>query len=213
MDKREEDEHDMKEQEIELKYKQNSEEIDQSNDGRGKRTGGFCRWKSQVDSLRAWEQVKSSKNISDNENVILWTPPLITFAQTDMFMTQAFLGSLQNARTKIWSILSAEDQQRYSNLATRWLDDAPPSNIQARFTGPTLPINTAINRMASSMSGKIIQDFQAQLFKTCGIQCVVLTAYEHENGRTLSISTCITVYRDVFYFNHWLASGWTKVAE
>ncbi|KAI9429319.1 hypothetical protein BJY52DRAFT_1232631 [Lactarius psammicola] len=69
--------------------------------------------------------------------------------------SQAFLGSLQDATTKIWSTLSAEDQQRYSNLATRWLDDAPPPHIQAR--------------MASSMSGKIIRDFQAQLFKTCGI--------------------------------------------
>ncbi|KAI9451380.1 hypothetical protein BJY52DRAFT_1226698 [Lactarius psammicola] len=45
--------------------------------------------------------------------------------------SQAFLGSLQDATTKIWSTLSAEDQQRYSNLATRWSDDAPPPHIQA----------------------------------------------------------------------------------
>ncbi|KAI9428746.1 hypothetical protein BJY52DRAFT_1200808 [Lactarius psammicola] len=86
--------------------------------------------------------------------------------------SQAFLGSLQDATTKIWSTLSAEDQQRYSNLATRWSDDAPPPHIQAR--------------MASSMSGKIIRDFQAQLFKTCGIRCVVLTAHEHENGSIIT---------------------------
>ncbi|KAI9448886.1 hypothetical protein BJY52DRAFT_1228089 [Lactarius psammicola] len=67
--------------------------------------------------------------------------------------SQAFLGSLYDATTKIWPTLSAENQQRYSNLATRWSDDAPPPNIQAR--------------MASSISGKIIRDFQAQLFKTC----------------------------------------------
>ncbi|KAI9450742.1 hypothetical protein BJY52DRAFT_1227032 [Lactarius psammicola] len=40
--------------------------------------------------------------------------------------------------------------------------------------------------MASSMSGKIIRDFQAQLFKTCGIQCVVLTAHEHKNGSIIT---------------------------
>ncbi|KAI9440221.1 hypothetical protein BJY52DRAFT_1229566 [Lactarius psammicola] len=80
--------------------------------------------------------------------------------------SQAFLGSLQDATTKIWSTLSVEDQQRYSNLATRWSDDAPPPHIQAR--------------MASSMSGKIIQDFQAQLFKT------FLTAHEHENGSIIT---------------------------
>ncbi|KAI9437857.1 hypothetical protein BJY52DRAFT_1230006 [Lactarius psammicola] len=45
--------------------------------------------------------------------------------------SQAFLGSLQDTTTKIWSTLSAEDQQRYSNLAARWLDDAPPPHIQA----------------------------------------------------------------------------------
>ncbi|KAI9432867.1 hypothetical protein BJY52DRAFT_1231737 [Lactarius psammicola] len=66
----------------------------------------------------------------------------------------------------------SENQQRYSNLATRWSDNAPPPHIQAR--------------MASSISGKIIQDFQAQLFKTCGIQYVVLTAHEHENGSIIT---------------------------
>ena len=76
--------------------------------------------------------------------------------------SQAFLGSLQDATTKIWSTLSAEDQQRYSNLATRWSDDAPPPHIQARYLCQIqvhcsdTPINAAINRMASSMSGKII---------------------------------------------------------
>ncbi|KAI9430400.1 hypothetical protein BJY52DRAFT_1232430 [Lactarius psammicola] len=78
----------------------------------------------------------------------------------------------RDATTKIWSTLSVEDQQRYSNLATRWSDDAPPPHIQAR--------------MASSISGKIIRDFQAQLFKTCGIRCVVLTAHEHENGSIIT---------------------------
>ncbi|KAI9437939.1 hypothetical protein BJY52DRAFT_1229914 [Lactarius psammicola] len=117
--------------------------------------------------------------------------------------SQAFLGSLQDATTKIWSTLSVEDQQRYSNLATRWSDDAPPPHIQAR--------------MASFMSGKIIQDFQAQLFKTCGIQCVVLTAHEHENGsiitgideanNLLNNGTCFLEYcpnwKDALLFREW----------
>jgi hypothetical protein len=36
--------------------------------------------------------------------------------------------------------------------------------------------------MASSMCKQIIRDFQNQLFKTCGIRSLVLTAYEGEDG-------------------------------
>jgi hypothetical protein len=36
--------------------------------------------------------------------------------------------------------------------------------------------------MASSMRKQIIRDFQNQLFKTCGIRSLVLTAYEGEDG-------------------------------
>jgi hypothetical protein len=35
--------------------------------------------------------------------------------------------------------------------------------------------------MAASMHKQIIQDFQRQLFKTCGIRTLVLTAYEGED--------------------------------
>ena len=36
-------------------------------------------------------------------------------------------------------------------------------------------------RMAASMRKRIIQDFQSQLYKTCGIRSLVLTAYESED--------------------------------
>ena len=36
--------------------------------------------------------------------------------------------------------------------------------------------------MASSMRKRIIQDFQSQLFKTCGVRTLVLTAYEDEDN-------------------------------
>jgi hypothetical protein len=36
--------------------------------------------------------------------------------------------------------------------------------------------------MASSMRKRIIQDFQRQLYKTCGIRSLVLTAYEGEDN-------------------------------
>jgi hypothetical protein len=38
-----------------------------------------------------------------------------------------------------------------------------------------------ISRMASSMRKWIIQDFQSQLYKMCGICSLVLTAYESED--------------------------------
>src|ERR1700761_4609918 len=36
-------------------------------------------------------------------------------------------------------------------------------------------------RMATSMRKRIIQDFQKQLYKTCGVRSLVLTAYEGED--------------------------------
>jgi hypothetical protein len=38
-------------------------------------------------------------------------------------------------------------------------------------------------RMASAAyRGQIVRDFQTQLFKICGVQSVVLVAYEDEGG-------------------------------
>jgi hypothetical protein len=36
--------------------------------------------------------------------------------------------------------------------------------------------------MASSMRKRIIQDFQSQLYRTCGVRTLVLTAYEGEDN-------------------------------
>ncbi len=100
----------------------------------------------------------------------------------------AFLGSLQDATTTLWERLSPADQRIYANLANRWSNDAPPPNIQARYLylSHLHWSNTGINRMATSMSGKIIHDFQTQLYKTCGVWCIVLTAHKHENGRIIT---------------------------
>jgi hypothetical protein len=46
--------------------------------------------------------------------------------------SQAFLGSLQDATTKLWGRLSAADQQSFSNLARKWSEEAPPPNVQSR---------------------------------------------------------------------------------
>jgi hypothetical protein len=37
------------------------------------------------------------------------------------------------------------------------------------------------HRMATTMCKWIIQDFQSQLYKTCGVHSLVLTAYEGED--------------------------------
>jgi hypothetical protein len=47
--------------------------------------------------------------------------------------SQAFLGSLQDATTKLWKRLTDGEQQIYMNLAQKWSDHSPPPNIQARY--------------------------------------------------------------------------------
>ncbi|KAI9437168.1 hypothetical protein H4582DRAFT_2058173 [Lactarius indigo] len=64
--------------------------------------------------------------------------------------------------------LSIEDQEEYQESAREWSEKTPPKNIQSR--------------MASSLREQIIQDFQSQLYKTCGIRSIVLTAYEGEDN-------------------------------
>jgi hypothetical protein len=41
-------------------------------------------------------------------------------------------------------------------------------------------------RMASSVAAKIIRDFQSQLFATCGIDTIVLTAHKHESEQLIT---------------------------
>ncbi len=47
--------------------------------------------------------------------------------------TQAFLGSLQDATTKLWKRLSEADQQTYANLAKKWSEEVPPPKVQSRY--------------------------------------------------------------------------------
>jgi hypothetical protein len=42
------------------------------------------------------------------------------------------------------------------------------------------------SRMASSVSAKIIRDFQRQLFKSCGVRCIVMTAHEDETSKIVT---------------------------
>ncbi|KAF8263643.1 hypothetical protein EI94DRAFT_1703852 [Lactarius quietus] len=79
-----------------------------------------------------------------------------------------FLGALQDATTVLWNTLDADDQEDYAQAAKEWSQDAPPTHIQSR--------------MASSLRKQIVQDFQRQLFKTCGICTLVLSAYKIEDN-------------------------------
>jgi hypothetical protein len=40
--------------------------------------------------------------------------------------------------------------------------------------------------MANSIRGRIVRDFQKQLYTMCGVRCVVLSAYTHEDGRIVA---------------------------
>ncbi|KAF8263449.1 hypothetical protein EI94DRAFT_1807172 [Lactarius quietus] len=79
-----------------------------------------------------------------------------------------FLGALQDATTVLWNTLDADDQEDYAQAAKEWSQDAPPAHVQSR--------------MASSLCKQIVQDFQRQLFKTCGIHTLVLTTYNTEDN-------------------------------
>ena len=41
--------------------------------------------------------------------------------------------------------------------------------------------------MASSVSAKIICDFQLQIFKTCSVHCIVMAAHMDEDGKVITI--------------------------
>ena len=56
--------------------------------------------------------------------------------------SQAFLGCLQDATTKLWKRLTPGVQQVYVSLSRKWSDEFPPPNIQARYVYCLLYINT-----------------------------------------------------------------------
>jgi len=47
--------------------------------------------------------------------------------------SQAFLGSLQDATTRLWARLLLEEQDVFTRLAKKWSEEAPPPDIQARY--------------------------------------------------------------------------------
>lgn len=103
--------------------------------------------------------------------------------------SQAFLGSLQDATTKLWKNLPDEEQQLYVRLAKKWSEEPPPPHIQARYVVPNslkLVQYYHSSRMASTVSAKIVRDFQKQLFKSCGVRCIVLTAHAHEDSQIIT---------------------------
>lgn len=103
--------------------------------------------------------------------------------------SQAFLGCLQDATTELWNELDDIDKERYVILAKKWSDGAPPPDVQARFVVHVSIITSRCSqdsRMASSISARIIRDFQSQLFRSCGLRCIVLTAHKNENVQIIT---------------------------
>ncbi|KAH9017443.1 hypothetical protein EDB84DRAFT_1566833 [Lactarius hengduanensis] len=83
--------------------------------------------------------------------------------------SEAFLGALQDATTSLWMTLSSEEQVPYAECAKEWSEDRPPRDVQAKMARATF-------------RGRIVRDFQTQLFKTCGVRSIVLVAYEDKDG-------------------------------
>ena len=48
--------------------------------------------------------------------------------------SQAFLGALQDATTRLWKKVSIEEQERFAEIAQDWSENAPPKGIQAKST-------------------------------------------------------------------------------
>ncbi|KAH9010548.1 hypothetical protein EDB85DRAFT_2161146 [Lactarius pseudohatsudake] len=95
----------------------------------------------------------------------------------------AFLGALQDTTTTLWTEQSPEVQEDYVKAAKEWSEETPPKHVQSR--------------MASSMRERIIEDFQSQLYKTCGIRSIVLTAYEsEENNLKIGFNDVSSVLED-----------------
>ncbi|KAH8980260.1 hypothetical protein EDB86DRAFT_3088058 [Lactarius hatsudake] len=84
--------------------------------------------------------------------------------------SQAFLGALQDATTSLWKKLPIEEQEQYVEIAKEWSEDRPPRDIQAKMAQATI-------------RGRIVRDFQTQLFKTCGMRSIVLVAYADKDGK------------------------------
>jgi hypothetical protein len=51
----------------------------------------------------------------------------------DVLGSQAYLGALQDATTRLWKERSREDQDSYAVCAKEWSDEKPPKHIQAKY--------------------------------------------------------------------------------
>ena len=100
--------------------------------------------------------------------------------------SQEFLGSLQPATTHLWNELSTEEQESYAETARDWSENAPPNHIQSRQVihhfPCTIPLIQPPRMATAAIRGRIIRDFQTQLYKTCGVRTIVLLAYAKEDG-------------------------------
>jgi hypothetical protein len=121
--------------------------------------------------------------------------------------SRAFLGCLQDATTKLWNSRSDEEQQLYVRMSEKWSKRSPPPDIQARYERICAYLlhifisHLRPYRMASSVGAKIIRDFQLQLFSTCGIETIVLTAHKHENEQLITgmcVNVIISPHRNVY---------------
>ncbi|KAF8256978.1 hypothetical protein EI94DRAFT_1819519 [Lactarius quietus] len=83
--------------------------------------------------------------------------------------SQAFLGALQDATTRLWKELPAEEQSGIANLQR----SGPKTDLRRPY------------RLSAAYRHRMVQDFQTQLFKTCGMWSVVLVAYADEFGNVL----------------------------
>ena len=81
--------------------------------------------------------------------------------------SQAFLGSLQDATTKLWKRLSTSEQQIFVNLSNKWSDEFPPPNVQARHVYHPPYINTL---MSLRQNGKLSEREGHPRFSTANIQ-------------------------------------------
>ena len=110
--------------------------------------------------------------------------------------SQAFLGALQDGPSRLWKKLSTEEQAKYRELAKEWSNDRAPKHIQNRYVTLSNLSYFAklmyIIRLANGpYRGRIARDFQTQLYKTCGVRCVVLMAFMEERKEGIKVRTCM----------------------
>ena len=72
--------------------------------------------------------------------------------------SQAFLGALQDATSRLWKKLSSEEQGRYRELAKEWSDERTPKHIQDRYGYTQTTVIQCKTNLYSQISKRIIQE-------------------------------------------------------